>query len=212
MAGEGVWGAAAGVGARGGVTDAGTVAVDGWAALGAAAPAAATRFEVAPSWQDWLIQYFNLQVTPLTGQGYSQDRIAALVRRCGVRPPGGAPAGARVPDILDPPALPRTRRAAAVAEGSMHDPACDLTVEQWAARVLSSPRTLRRDFLAGSGLTFERWRLHCRLRAAVELLVAGYDVDQVTVRVGFASRSGLSRAFRHELGVTPHHLPRRLAA
>jgi AraC-like DNA-binding protein len=209
-AGEGVWIPAAGWSSREIVTDPGTVAFPVWADPGAASSPEPTRFEVSKSWQDWLIQYFNLQVTPLTSQGYSQDMIAALVHRSRGQPPADDPGGVSAPDILDPPALPKTRSAAAVAEELIRDPACDLTVEQWAARVLSSPRTLRRDFLAGSGLTFERWRLHCRLRAAVELLTAGYDVDQVTVRVGFASRNGLSRAFKQQIGVTPHQFRRRL--
>ncbi|WP_337831342.1 AraC family transcriptional regulator [Pseudonocardia sp. TMWB2A] len=211
-AGEGVWIPAEGWGSRAVVTDPGTVAFPVWADLGAASSPEPTRFEVSRSWQDWLIQYFNLQVTPLTGQGYSPARIAALVRRSRTRPLSGDPAGGPAQGRIAPLALPNTRRAAAVAEEVLRDPACDLTVEQWAARVLCSPRTLRRDFLAGSGLTFEQWRLRCRLRAAVELLTAGCPVDQVTARVGFTSRSGLSRAFRHEIGVTPHQLRRQVLA
>ena len=69
--------------------------------------------------------------------------------------------------------MPRARGARAVAEELLRDPALDLTVEQWAARVFSSPRTLRRDFLADTGLTFEQWRLRCRLSAAVEFLAVG---------------------------------------
>ncbi|WYB32025.1 AraC family transcriptional regulator [Streptomyces sp. SM1P] len=99
--------------------------------------------------------------------------------------------------------MPRARGARAVAEELMRDPALDLTVERWASRVLSSARTLRRDFLADTGLTFERWRLHCRLAAAVEFLAAGYDVDQVAALVGFASRNGLTRAFKGRFGLTP---------
>ncbi|MEU9897168.1 helix-turn-helix domain-containing protein [Streptomyces phaeochromogenes] len=94
----------------------------------------------------------------------------------------------------------------------IRDPALDLTVEQWAARVLSSARTLRRDFLADTGLTFEQWRLLCRLGAAVEFLAAGYDVDQVAARVGFASRNGLTRAFKGRFGLTPHEFGRELSA
>jgi AraC-like DNA-binding protein len=108
--------------------------------------------------------------------------------------------------------MPRATGARAVAEELLRDPALDLTVEQWAARVFSSPRTLRRDFLADTGLTFEQWRLRNRLIAAVEFLAAGYDVDQVAARVGFASRNGFTRAFKEQYGPTPHAFSRELAA
>jgi AraC-like DNA-binding protein len=99
-----------------------------------------------------------------------------------------------------------------VAEELIRDPALDLTVQQWAARVLSSPRTLRRDFLADTGFTFEQWRLYCRLTAAVEFLVSGYDVDQVAARVGFASRNGFTRAFKQQFGPTPYEFGQELSA
>lgn len=99
-----------------------------------------------------------------------------------------------------------------MAEQLLRDPAIDLTVEQWASKALSSPRTLRRAFLTGTGLTFEQWRLRRRLIAAVEFLAAGYDADQVAARVGFASRNGFTRAFKQQYGLTPHDFSRKLAA
>src|SRR5262249_54921169 len=72
--------------------------------------------------------------------------------------------------------------------------------------------TLLRDFRADTGLTFEQWRLRCRLNAAVEFLVAGFGVDQVAVRVGFASRSGFTRAFRQQFGSAPREFGRALSA
>jgi AraC-like DNA-binding protein len=94
----------------------------------------------------------------------------------------------------------------------LRDPALDLTVQEWATRVLSSPRTLLRGFLADTGLTFEQWRLRCRLSAAVEFLAAGYEVDQVAVRVGFASRGGFTYAFKRQFGSTPYQFGRELSA
>ncbi len=99
--------------------------------------------------------------------------------------------------------MPKDGGARAVAEELVRDPALDFTVEEWAARVLCSPRTLRRNFLADTDLTFEQWRLRCRLSAAVEFLAAGYDVDQVAARVGFASHNGFTRAFKQRFGSTP---------
>ncbi|WP_212647539.1 MULTISPECIES: helix-turn-helix domain-containing protein [Microbacteriaceae] len=65
--------------------------------------------------------------------------------------------------------------------------------------MLASPSTLLRDFLTATGLTFEQ----CRLSAAVELLAAGYDVDQAAARVGFVSCNGFTRAFKQRFRSTP---------
>ncbi|MFK0129961.1 helix-turn-helix domain-containing protein [Streptomyces rubiginosohelvolus] len=227
QAGEGVWIPADGRTERAITTEPGTVAFPlcPHAGVGARGLPELTRFDVPDGWQDWLIQLFNLQVTPFSGRGYSPEAIEELLRRPGSRPPAPATVGRHptpealaakerhlTPEALAPPAMPRARGARAVAEELMRDPALDLTVERWASRVLSSARTLRRDFLADTGLTFERWRLHCRLAAAVEFLAAGYDVDQVAALVGFASRNGLTRAFKGRFGLTPHEFGRDFSA
>ncbi|MEU1811026.1 AraC family transcriptional regulator [Micromonospora aurantiaca (nom. illeg.)] len=202
-AGQGAWIPADGWNHRAIVTEPGTVAFPLWLHPGAGPlPEEPTRFAVPAGWQDWLIQYFNLQVTPLSGRRYLQDAITALLHRPGARP--SAP--------LTLPEMPGATAARGVAEELIRDPALDLTVEQWATRALSSPRTLRRDFLADTGLTFEQWRLRHRLIAAVEFLAAGYGVDQVAARVGFASRNGFTRAFKQQFGLTPHEVSRKLSA
>jgi AraC-like DNA-binding protein len=200
-AGQGAWIPADGWNHRAIITEPGTVAFPLWLHPGTGPLPEPTRFAVPAGWQDWLIQHFNLQVTPLSGRGYFQDAITDLLRRPGSRPPRG---GSRPPLAL--PEMPGATAAAAVAEELIRDPALDLTVEQWATRALSSPRTLRRDFLADTGLTFERWRLRNRLIAAVEFLAAGYGVDQVAARVGFASRNGFTRAFKQQYGLTPYEV------
>ncbi len=212
-AGEGAWIPADGRAERAITTEPGTVAFPlcPHAGVGARGLSELTRFDVPSGWQDWLIQLFNLQVTPFSSRGYSPEAIAELLRRPGS--PAPAMAGRDPgPEGFASPVMPRGRGARAVAEELMRDPALDLTVERWASRVLSSARTLRRDFLADTGLTFERWRLLCRLGAAVEFLAAGYDVDQVAALVGFASRNGLTRAFKGRFGLTPHEFGRELFA
>ncbi|GAA3586742.1 hypothetical protein GCM10022419_081220 [Nonomuraea rosea] len=213
--GEGVWIPADGWAERAITTEPGTVAFPLWphAGVGAWGSSEPTRFDVPSGWQDWLIQLFNLQVTPFSGRGYSPEAIEELLRRPGSRSSVPVEVG-RHPSSegFASPAMPRARGARAVAEELIRDSALDLTVEQWASRVLSSARTLRRDFLADTGLTFEQWRLLCRLGAAVEFLAAGYDVDQVAARVGFASRNGLTRAFKGRFGLTPHEFGRELSA
>jgi AraC-like DNA-binding protein/mannose-6-phosphate isomerase-like protein (cupin superfamily) len=216
---EGLWIPATGWDRRVITTEPGTVAFPLWPppSVGAEAPKEPTRFAVPAVWQDWLIQHFNLMVTPLAGHGYAQGRMAELLRPTAAQPPvpprdEGAQRSTDSLSALEPPLMPQAAGARTVAEELLRDPAIGLTVEEWAAGVLSSPRTLRRDFLAGTGLTFEQWRLRCRLGAALEFLAAGYGVDQVAARAGFASRNGFTRAFKQQFGSTPHEFARELSA
>lgn len=170
------------------------------------------RFVVPEGWQDWLIQHFNLMITPLASRGYSQDALADLLRRPGSRPSRPAGAGNPQPYVVGPPVLPRASGARAVADELLRNPSLDLSVAEWAARVLSSPRSLLRDFRADTGLTFEQWRLRCRLNAAVDHLAAGYGAGTVAARVGFATQNGFTRAFKQQYGLTPHEFSRQLSA
>lgn len=169
-------------------------------------------FAVPDAWHEWLIQTFNLMVSPLAGHGYSQDALADLLRRAGSHPPEPAGAGGARPRAVDPPVMPRAGGAREVADELSRNPALDLTVAEWAARVLSSPRTLLRDFRADTGLNFEQWRLQCRLGVAVQYLAAGYGVADVAARVGFATHNGFTRAFARRFGLTPHEFGRDLSA
>lgn len=198
--GQGIWIPADGWDNRVITTEPGTVAfpLSSQATIGSGAPNTPTRFDVPDGWQDWLIQHFNLQVTPYSTHGYPQGAIADLLRSARRHHHEADPA-----TTLSPPPVPKARGARTVAEELLRDPALDLTVEQWGTRVLCSARSLRRAFVADTGVTFEQWRLSCRLSASVELLAAGYDVDQVATRVGFASRNGLTRAFKQRFGTTP---------
>ncbi|MFP5022488.1 helix-turn-helix domain-containing protein [Pseudonocardia phyllosphaerae] len=196
-------------------TDPGTVAFPLYPHAGVAAGILAepTRFEVPDDWQDWLIQHFNLQSTPFSARGYPDDGISDLLRRSG--PPAPRIAAGREADpseLRGPPRTPKSSGARAVAQELLRNPALDFTVRDWAARVSSSPSSLLRDFVSDTGLTFEQWRLHCRLAVAVELLAAGHEVDQAAARVGFGSRGGFRRAFQQQFGVTPYQLARELAA
>lgn len=198
------------------LTDPGTVAFPYWPhdSVGAGALTEPTRFEVPGHWQDWLIQYFNLQVTPLAGHGYPKEAITGLLGRPGSHPssPPLNEDAAESSELIDPPAMPANGGARTVAEELLRDPALDLTVTEWASRISCSSRTLLRDFLADTGLTFEQWRLRNRLNAAIEFLAAGYDVDQVTARTGFGSRNGFTRAFKNHYGSTPHEFRKRVSA
>jgi AraC-like DNA-binding protein len=100
----------------------------------------------------------------------------------------------RFPD--DPLAGPVTR--------ALRDhPADQRTLAEWGLAVGASERTLARAFVAGTGVTFGRWRTLLRIQAALPLLAAGDVVSRVARLVGYETPSAFIAAFRRETGVTP---------
>lgn len=103
---------------------------------------------------------------------------------------------------LDAP-LPADPRAREVAQALLSAPASDLSVDAWGRRVGTSGRTLARLFLAGTGMTFGRWRTLIRLQAALPALAAGEPLNRVARKVGYETVSAFVAAFRRETGTTP---------
>ena len=106
------------------------------------------------------------------------------------------------PAPLDLP-LPQDRRALAVAEALIADPADGRDLEAWARSASASDRTLARLFRAETGLTFGRWRQRRRLLAALERLAAGAPVTVVALDLGYDSPSAFIAMFRRTLGTSP---------
>ncbi|MEQ3552132.1 helix-turn-helix domain-containing protein [Pseudonocardia nematodicida] len=169
----------------------------------ATAPADPVRFEVRPEWHDRLIQHYVHFVAPVTSFGYSRASLLEVVD-----PAAGQALPAAGPD--GGPPWPTGDAARAVAEALVRDPALDHTAERWAGLVACSSRTLHREFVRGTGLTFAQWRTACRLAVACDLLAAGEEVGRVAVRTGFAGRNGFARAFRQSHGITPREYSVRL--
>lgn len=139
--------------------------------------------------------------------------IAELIGYLGGDLVHGAPrarAEALLFDLLTPVSLatvdltlpldPRAREVADAVLASPHD-ARDLA--SWGREVGASQRTLSRAFVAGTGLSFGRWRTRARLQVALPLLAAGLPVSAVAHRVGYQTSSAFVEAFRKETGVTP---------
>lgn len=99
--------------------------------------------------------------------------------------------------------MPRDPRALDVARAVIEDPADDATLDAWARRAGTSTRTLARLFAAETGLSFARWRVHVRVRAALPLLAAGTPVAATARRVGYVTPSAFVAVFRKIVGVTP---------
>jgi AraC-like DNA-binding protein/mannose-6-phosphate isomerase-like protein (cupin superfamily) len=153
-------------------------------------PAPGAVVTLGEEWDDWFLHEFAACVSPIRAAGDDPTHVIATVAR----------AGESAGDAL---ALPRTASARTVARGLQTEPACPLTAEQWAARAGVSVRTLRRLFLAETGMTFSAWRTACRVQAASAALLAGTPVQTVATQLGFATSTGFIRAFTRHQGATP---------
>lgn len=102
------------------------------------------------------------------------------------------------------PAVPRPSGpfAAPVLAALQEDPShCD-TLDEWAARLHCSVTSIRRAFVAETGMSFTEWRSRFRVEASLEALERGGGVAAVAARVGM-THNGYSLAFRRMLGCTP---------
>lgn len=99
--------------------------------------------------------------------------------------------------------FPTSRPALGIAETLHFNPGDDRPVEELAASVHTSERTLGRAFVAETGMTVRRWRIRNRMEAARSLLRAGESVGAVARRVGYANVSAFGRAFKAEFEMAP---------
>jgi AraC-like DNA-binding protein/quercetin dioxygenase-like cupin family protein len=147
--------------------------------------------------------------TPITASPLLAELIDYL-GTAGLQAGRRANAEAVLVDLMEPVEMttievrmPADYRARAVASALSADPADDRTLAEWGRQVGASERTLAREFLAGTGMTFGRWRTLLRLRAALPALAAGLPVSAVARRAGYESDSAFVAAFRRETGMTP---------
>lgn len=108
--------------------------------------------------------------------------------------------------------MPTSTVPHAVAGVLLASPDDPRTVTQWAETFYTSPTSLRRAFLAETGLTLSEWRTRARINASVELLARDGKVSVVAQQVGFTSANGFILAFRRYFGVTPKVYASGLAA
>jgi len=99
--------------------------------------------------------------------------------------------------------FPADQLAGQIAGELRAHPADQRTLAQWGRAVGASERTLARAFVAGTGISFGRWRTLLRIQSALPLLAAGDPVSRVAPRVGYETASAFIAAFRRETGLTP---------
>ncbi|MGH9042531.1 MAG: helix-turn-helix transcriptional regulator [Acidimicrobiia bacterium] len=99
--------------------------------------------------------------------------------------------------------IPADPRARAVAEAIIADPADARDLADWAWQVHTTERTLRRLFTEETSISFTQWRLHVRVRAAMQLLAAGHSVGVTARKVGYGTAASFVTAFVRVTGTTP---------
>ena len=112
-------------------------------------------------------------------------------------------------DVLDPAErqfaleLPGDPRIDPIAEALLDDPADDRDLQEWAAVLGISDRTITRAFRSATGLSFAQWRQALRVHEALVRLSEGADVREVSERLGYSQPSTFIAAFRRVMNVTP---------
>ena len=95
-------------------------------------------------------------------------------------------------------AMPVDPRARALADRLAADPGGAVVLDEAAAAVGASRRTLERLFRAETGLSIGRWRQRRRLVNALQLLAEGRSVTQVAHAVGYSTPSAFTVMFHAE--------------
>jgi len=85
-----------------------------------------------------------------------------------------------------------------------HGHLADVTLHQVCAAVGTSERSLRRAFVAATGMSWRKYLLQSRLLKAMALLPdSRYNILDVAIAVGFQSSSAFTRAFASHAAETP---------
>lgn len=99
--------------------------------------------------------------------------------------------------------MPREKRARAVAQAVLTNPAQSKPLAVLCTDAGVSVRTIERMFRKDVGTDFESWRRQVRLVKAVELLVSGYSIKEVASAIGYRQSSAFVEMFRRTFGTTP---------
>ncbi|MEZ2306969.1 helix-turn-helix domain-containing protein [Paraburkholderia sp. RCC_158] len=99
--------------------------------------------------------------------------------------------------------MPNEKRLRALCEAVIADPTPGESLEQWAASVGASTRTIARLFRQELGVSFSQWRQQAILARAIPLLSQGRPLSHVAQELGYQSQSAFSAMFRRAFGESP---------
>lgn len=156
--------------------------------MDAQGPSEPTVLEIAPALRRTLVAWQWAEDDAPERACYEQELLAALGRP-------GNPTSLSVTE-------PRGTLTAPIAAYLRQDPSSDRTLTQWALVLHTSVASLRRAFLAETGVSYSQWRTRYRLNLSLPGLLAGRPVAVVAREVGFTN-NGYTQAFRRHLGCAP---------
>lgn len=99
--------------------------------------------------------------------------------------------------------MPRDPRLARLCQQMIANPSKPVTLEELAAKVHVSGRTLARLFQSELGMNFGDWLRRMRLLLSLQRLAAGASVAEVALEHGYESPSAFTAMFRRTLGLSP---------
>lgn len=99
--------------------------------------------------------------------------------------------------------LPEDRRLRKLCDDLIHMPDSILTLDEWAARIHMSVRTLHRLFQNETGMRLGDWRRQARLLRALEQIALGHRILNIALDHGYKSQSAFSAMFKRQFGVPP---------
>ncbi|MCB5188693.1 helix-turn-helix transcriptional regulator [Methylobacillus caricis] len=83
------------------------------------------------------------------------------------------------------------------------NPGDERNIEDWAYIAGASPRTLARLFQKETGMTFSAWRQQLCLIRAVEMLIEGHSITNISIALGYGSTAGFTSMFSRLMGESP---------
>jgi AraC-like DNA-binding protein/quercetin dioxygenase-like cupin family protein len=99
--------------------------------------------------------------------------------------------------------MPVDPRARSVAQAILSSRSESVTLADLCAEAGVSVRTVQRIFKSEVGIDLDSWRRQARLTKAMQLLMSGVSVKEVSYAVGYGQPSAFVQAFRRLFGATP---------
>ncbi|MEN5030075.1 helix-turn-helix transcriptional regulator [Pseudomonas sp. Ps21-P2] len=113
---------------------------------------------------------------------------------------------ANLPEVGFSLPLPRHSRLLGLCGELIETPDQAVTLNDWAARLNMSEKTLTRLFQRETGLSFRGWRQRARLLSSLNALEEGVSVTSTALNCGYDSTSAFIAAFKGLFGRTPGEL------
>ncbi|ULG70431.1 AraC family transcriptional regulator [Marinobacterium sediminicola] len=148
--------------------------------------------EVSPLMRELMLAAADFEVEyPL--EGYEHNLIQLMLQTLGRLPARG--------HILPWPADSRLAKLCAQLYAN---PAERPGLEQIAASMAMSARTLERHFRRETGLTLQSWYSRLRLMKAIEMLSTDMSITRIALELGYSAPAPFILMFREHLGISPN--------